>query len=77
MTILGRMDTPMKESYIFEETDLGQLSRVGLAAVRNQRNGFVFRDGKIKSEKINASPRIAADVIKEMSMVENEETKAS
>ncbi len=38
---------------------------------------IVFRDGKIKSDKISASPRIAAEVIKEMPMIEDEEAEAA
>ena len=34
---------------------------------------IVFRDGKIKSDKINPSPRIAAEVIKELPMIDEEE----
>jgi putative ABC transport system ATP-binding protein len=34
---------------------------------------IVFRDGKIKSDKINPSPRIAAEVIKDLPMIDEEE----
>ena len=34
---------------------------------------IVFRDGKIKSDKINPIPRIASEVIKELPMIDEEE----
>jgi putative ABC transport system ATP-binding protein len=34
---------------------------------------IVFRDGKIKSDKINPSPKIAIDVLKELPMIDEEE----
>ena len=37
----------------------------------------VFRDGKIKSDKINSSPKIAADVIKDLPMIDDEEEEAA
>jgi len=43
MNILGCLDTPTKGSYILEGTDVGQLSRDELAAIRNQKIGFVFQ----------------------------------
>jgi putative ABC transport system ATP-binding protein len=38
---------------------------------------IIFRDGKIRSDKINASPRIAAEVIKEMPLIDDEEAEAA
>jgi putative ABC transport system ATP-binding protein len=38
---------------------------------------IVFRDGKIKSDKINASAKIAVEVIKEMPMIDDEEAEAA
>ncbi len=37
----------------------------------------LFRDGRIKSDKINASPRIASEVIKDMPMIGEEEEQAA
>jgi putative ABC transport system ATP-binding protein len=38
---------------------------------------IVFRDGKIKTDKINSSPKVASDVIKEMPMIDDEEEEAA
>ncbi len=43
MNILGCLDKPTKGSYILEGIDVGQLSRDALAAIRNQKIGFVFQ----------------------------------
>ena len=37
----------------------------------------VFRDGKIRSDKANASPRIASEVIKDLPMIDDEEDEAA
>jgi putative ABC transport system ATP-binding protein len=37
---------------------------------------IVFRDGKIKSDKINPNPRIASEVLKELPMIDEEEEAA-
>ena len=37
---------------------------------------IVFRDGKIRSDKANTAPRIAADVLKEMPVIDDEEDAA-
>lgn len=37
---------------------------------------IVFRDGKIRSDKANPAPRIAADVLKEMPVIDDEEDAA-
>ena len=38
---------------------------------------IVFRDGKIKTDKINSRPKVATEVIKEMPMIDDEEEEAS
>ena len=38
---------------------------------------IVFRDGKIKSDKINGSPRIASEVIRDMPQIDEEEVVAA
>jgi putative ABC transport system ATP-binding protein len=38
---------------------------------------IIFRDGKIKTDKINSSPNIASEVIKEMPMIDDEEEEAA
>ena len=38
---------------------------------------IVFRDGKIKSDKMSGSPRIASEVIKEMPQIDEEEGVAA
>ena len=38
---------------------------------------IVFRDGKIKSDKISGGPRIASEVLKEMPQVDEEEVVAA
>jgi putative ABC transport system ATP-binding protein len=37
----------------------------------------VFRDGKIRSDKFNSSPKFAAEVIKELPMIDDEEEEAA
>jgi putative ABC transport system ATP-binding protein len=37
---------------------------------------IVFRDGKIRADRINATPRIATEVLKEMPLIEEEEEAA-
>jgi putative ABC transport system ATP-binding protein len=43
MNILGCLDKPTRGTYILEGTDVGNLNRDDLAAIRNQRIGFVFQ----------------------------------
>jgi putative ABC transport system ATP-binding protein len=38
---------------------------------------IVFRDGRIKTERINSNPKVASDVIKEMPMIDDEEEEAA
>ena len=38
---------------------------------------IVFRDGKIRSDKLSPSPRIAVEVIKEMPLIDEEEVEAA
>jgi putative ABC transport system ATP-binding protein len=38
---------------------------------------IVFRDGKIKSDRVNSAPRIASEVIKEMPQIDEEEVVAA
>jgi putative ABC transport system ATP-binding protein len=37
----------------------------------------VFRDGKIRADKINSNPKVAAEVIKEMPMIDEDEEEAA
>lgn len=43
MNIMGLLDQPTRGSYRFDEQEVGQLSIDQLAAIRNQRIGFVFQ----------------------------------
>jgi putative ABC transport system ATP-binding protein len=38
---------------------------------------IVFRDGKIKSDKINTNPRVASEVLKELPAIDDEEEEAA
>jgi len=44
MNILGCLDTPSRGSYRIDGRDVAQLSRVELAAIRNEFIGFVFQN---------------------------------
>jgi putative ABC transport system ATP-binding protein len=37
---------------------------------------IVFRDGKIRMDKINTTPRIASEVLKDMPIIDDEEEEA-
>ncbi len=43
MNILGCLDTPSRGSYLIDGRDVARLSRVELAAIRNEFIGFVFQ----------------------------------
>ena len=43
MNILGCLDTPSRGSYRIDGCDVAQLTKVELAAIRNQFIGFVFQ----------------------------------
>ena len=43
MNILGCLDRPTKGKYLFEDTDVSNLSRDELARIRNKKIGFVFQ----------------------------------
>lgn len=43
MNLLGCLDKPSEGSYLLEETNVADLSRVELAHIRNRRIGFVFQ----------------------------------
>jgi ABC-type lipoprotein export system ATPase subunit len=43
MNIMGLLDQPTRGSYLFDQQEVGQLSIDELAAIRNQRIGFVFQ----------------------------------
>jgi len=36
----------------------------------------VFRDGKIRADKANSSPRIATDVLRDMPVIDDEEEES-
>ncbi len=38
---------------------------------------IIFRDGRIKSDRMNANPKVASEVIKEMPMIDEEEVEAA
>jgi putative ABC transport system ATP-binding protein len=43
MNIIGCLDRPTDGSYILQGTDISHMSKIQLAAIRNQRIGFVFQ----------------------------------
>jgi putative ABC transport system ATP-binding protein len=43
MNIIGCLDRPTDGQYILDGTDVGQMSRAQLAAIRNRQIGFVFQ----------------------------------
>lgn len=43
MNVLGCLDQPTSGRYLFEGTDIGNLKRDELAAIRNKKIGFVFQ----------------------------------
>ncbi|MBP1732986.1 MAG: transporter ATP-binding protein, partial [Deltaproteobacteria bacterium] len=43
MNIIGCLDKPTDGQYLLEGVDVGSLSRDDLAAIRNQKIGFVFQ----------------------------------
>lgn len=43
MNVIGCLDRPTSGRYLFEGVDIGELSRDQLAALRNQKIGFVFQ----------------------------------
>ena len=43
---------------------------------RFAKRHIVFRDGKIKTDRINSSPKVASEVIKEMPTIDDEEEEA-
>ena len=53
MNILGCLDRPTKGRYILDSIDVSELTRTQLAAVRNERIGFVF-------QSYNLLPRTSA-----------------
>lgn len=53
MNILGCLDRPSDGKYLLEGIDVSQMSRAELAAIRNQRIGFVF-------QSYNLLPRTSA-----------------
>jgi len=53
MNILGCLDRPTAGRYILDSVDVSQMSRAQLAAVRNQRIGFIF-------QSYNLLPRTSA-----------------
>jgi len=43
MNLLGCLDKPSEGTYLLEDTNVAELSRVELAHIRNERVGFVFQ----------------------------------
>ena len=62
MTIIGLLDVPTSGSYWLDGQDVGQLSRIEQARVRNSKIGFVFQN-------FNLLPRLSALKNVELPMV--------
>jgi len=53
MNLIGCLDTPSSGKYYLKDQDVGQLSDIGLAGIRNKEIGFVF-------QSFNLIPRMTA-----------------
>jgi putative ABC transport system ATP-binding protein len=62
MTIIGLLDVPTSGSYWLDGQDVGQLSRIEQARVRNSKIGFIFQN-------FNLLPRLSALKNVELPMV--------
>ena len=74
MNILGCLDRPTAGRYILDSVDVSQMSRAQLAAVRNQRIGFIFQSYNLLP-RTSALKNVVAPLLYERNQRRNREAR--